>query len=35
MEPLQAKLVAAGTGSLLTAVTSEGKYLLERSDSER
>ena len=35
MEPLQAKLVAAGTGSLLTAITSKHKALLKRSDSER
>ena len=35
MEPLQAKLTAAGTGSLLTAVTSKHNPFRRRSDLER
>ena len=31
MEPIQAKLAAAGTGSLLTAITSKYKLFLCRS----
>ena len=34
MEPLQAKLVAAGTGSLLTAITSKHEQFLRKPDSE-
>jgi hypothetical protein len=34
MEPLQAKLIAAGTGSLLTAITSKHGLFLYRSDLE-
>ena len=34
MEPLQAKLVAAGTGSLLTAITSKHKQFFCNSGLE-